>query len=198
MDLALPAGAREALEHAMEAPAVQHPADPLADDRLTPAERRELATAGDVGAGSRETEAPRYSRSYNFQLLASQTRKAILQLLQHGRTALQVGENELALRAAFKAESLSKLLEDSRGERESLRMRGLALRQMGQLRESIKALEHSLSISEKLGDSHGDVETFGALGDMFSQQGNLEDAGKYYEKCIEAMREEDEANRYSI
>lgn len=61
-----------------------------------------LSMLQDVGAGSREIEAPRYSRSYNFQLLASQTRKAILQLLQHGRTALQVGENELALRAAFK------------------------------------------------------------------------------------------------
>lgn len=52
MDISLPAGAREALEHAMEAPAVQHPADPLSYELLTPAERRELATAG-VGLPTR-------------------------------------------------------------------------------------------------------------------------------------------------
>lgn len=46
MDVSIPAGTREALEHALAAPAVQHPADPLSDELLTPAERRELAAAG--------------------------------------------------------------------------------------------------------------------------------------------------------
>jgi hypothetical protein len=42
------------------------------------------------------------SRSYNFQLLVCQTRKAILQLLENGKEALTAGEEELALTAAVK------------------------------------------------------------------------------------------------
>jgi hypothetical protein len=43
MDGGLPAGAREALENALEAPSVQHPADPLEDELLSPSERRQVA-----------------------------------------------------------------------------------------------------------------------------------------------------------
>lgn len=69
---------------------------------------------------------------------------------------------------------------------------------MGQVRESIEALEQSVALSSKLGDSEGDVDALGALGDLFSQLGNLEGAGKYYEKCLEAMRRDDEASQYRM
>lgn len=55
-----------------------------------------------------------------------------------------------------------------------------------------------MALSSKLGDSEGDVDALGALGDLFSQLGNLEGAGKYYEKCLEAMRRDDEASQYRM
>lgn len=70
--------------------------------------------------------------------------------------------------------------------------------QMGQIRESIEALEQSVALSNKVGDSEGDVDALGALGDLCSQLGNLDGASKYYEKCLEAMRRDDEASQYRM
>ncbi|PSC68955.1 FLUORESCENT IN BLUE chloroplastic-like isoform X3 [Micractinium conductrix] len=78
---------------------------------------------------------------------------------------------------------------DVRAERALTRVRARALRESGNLSAALLDLQRTLALSEQLGEA-GDSDTYGDMGDVLTELGDLESAARYYDLCIDAIRDE--------
>ena len=133
----------------------------------------------------------------NLSLSLARARRLIDTVVEDGKTMLA------SSCSSADARSILKRIEDSyqtATEIKDLAMQGTLLRLKARLHcklhewtDARDTLEEVLQLSDDSveinGDRSWDADTLGSLGDVYTEMGDLETAGRYYDRCFDAIRD---------
>lgn len=120
-------------------------------------------------------------------LSLAKARRQISELLKQGKGSIRQGQAQQALELLKQAGRLSEDLRDKRAQRAVARATANAYKEVGDLNMCLRSLNFSLDLSGQIGDTVRDSDVLGEIADVYTEMGDMEKAGKFYDRCIEAM-----------
>lgn len=126
----------------------------------------------------------------DLKLSLARARRQIGACIKQVKEELQAGQGASCLPLLAEASQTAADIKDGRAERAISRLRAKALRQTGDLPAALGELRRSIELSAKLGDGGADADTLGEMGDVLTEMKDYEQAGRYYDRCVQAIQEE--------
>lgn len=117
-------------------------------------------------------------------------REELMQRLRAGKKWLREQKPELAFVEFEQGLAIARKLQDRVKEKKAARGMGASCQRQRKYVEAIKYHSMVLNISEATNEHSGDTEAFGAIADCYTELGDLETAGRYYDKYIERLEDD--------
>ncbi|KAG6550257.1 hypothetical protein Mapa_008217 [Marchantia paleacea] len=130
-------------------------------------------------------------RVTDVQVREDPVREELMQSLKAGKRWLREQKPVNAFREFEKALPLAKQLKDTVEEKKAARGLGASCQRQGKYKEAIKYHTMVLTISHMTRESSGNTEAYGAIADCYTELGDLETAGKFYDKYIDGLEQDD-------
>lgn len=135
--------------------------------------------------------APVGARIAETEVIVDPKKQELISRLKTGKNYLRNQDPEKAYVEFKEALELAKNLKDPIEEKKAARGLGASLQRQGKYNEAIKYHSMVLSISKRVGEASGNTEAYGAIADCYTELGDLEKAGKFYDKYIDRLKEEE-------
>ncbi|KAL3699262.1 hypothetical protein R1sor_017284 [Riccia sorocarpa] len=130
-------------------------------------------------------------RLVDTQVREDPVRERLMTHLKAGKRFLREQNPGAAFKEFEIALPLAQKLKDTVEEKKAARGLGASCQRQGKYREAIKYHTMVLNISHMTRENSGDTEAYGAIADCYTELGDLETAGKFYDRYIGRLEQDD-------